>query len=130
MRILIIDDEMAALTKMKILLSAYGRCTLSTNAAQALDLCSKAITEKLPFDLITIDIHLGEVNGNELLEQIIQMETTQAVPAAKKIMVTAAGTAENLVMAFGKGCDAFLVKPIKRDALDQKMSSLGYAKKG
>ncbi|MGD9209833.1 MAG: response regulator [Desulfobacteraceae bacterium] len=128
MRILIIDDEIAALTKMKILLTPYGKCTLCTNGVQALKIYSKAIDDQQPFDLITIDIHLGEVNGNELLGQIIQLETDKNVPVVKKIMVTASGTAENLVTAYGKGCDAFLVKPIKRDALDQKMSALGYTK--
>ena len=41
MKILIIDDEMAALTKMKVLLSAYGECVLSTNAGQAQQLADR-----------------------------------------------------------------------------------------
>lgn len=128
MKILIIDDEMAALTKMKVLLSPYGECTLATKGPQALQLCQEAIASQSPFELITIDIHLGEVDGNELLEKISQLESKEQVPAATKIMVTAQGTAENLVLAHAKGCDAFIVKPVKRDALDQKMLSLGYEK--
>ncbi|MDA8139483.1 MAG: response regulator [Desulfobacteraceae bacterium] len=129
MKILIIDDEMAALTKMKALLAPYGDCTLCTNAAQALQLCTKSIKAGVAFELITIDIQLGDANGNDLLEKINQLELQERAPAAKKLMVTASGTKENLVMAYSKGCNGFLVKPVKRDALEQKMLSLGYAKK-
>lgn len=130
MKILIVDDEMAALTKMKALLVPYGECTLCTNAAQALQMCSRAIRGGVPFELITIDIQLGEADGNQLLERINQLEVLEHTPAAKKLMVTASGTKENLVKAYSKGCDGFLVKPVKRDAMEQKMLSLGYAKKG
>lgn len=130
MKILIIDDEMSALTKMKVLLTPYGDCSLSTHGHQALQLCRKAIDGGVPFELITIDIQLGDTTGHDLLEKISDMEATANVRAAKKIMVTASGTKENLIKARTKGCDAFLVKPVKRDALEQKMLALGYAKKG
>lgn len=129
MKILIIDDEMAALAKMKVLLAPYGECKLSTDAAKALQYCEKAIENGAPFELITIDIHLGDLDGNELLEKIKQIELEANVPAAKKIMITAMGTAENLLIAHTKGCDAFIVKPVKRDAIEQKMQSFGYAKR-
>ncbi|MBI5062913.1 MAG: hypothetical protein HZB87_05480 [Desulfatitalea sp.] len=35
MKILIVDDEMAALTKMKVLLGAFGESTLCTGSQQA-----------------------------------------------------------------------------------------------
>lgn len=129
MKILIVDDEMAALTKMKVLLAPYGECTLSTNAPQALRKCVKAVQGNVPFELITIDIQLGDVSGHELLEQINQLEKQQNVPAARKVMVTASGTKENLVRAYSKGCDGFLVKPVKRDDLEQKMLGMGFVKK-
>ena len=130
MKILIIDDEMAALTKMKILLSSYGECTLSTNAGQAIQLCSRAIKGGVPFELITIDIQLGEESGHDLLEDINLLEFQKNTNPAKKIMVTASGTKNNLVKAYSKGCDGFIVKPVKRDDLEQKMLSMGYVKKG
>jgi CheY-like chemotaxis protein len=129
MKILIIDDEMSALTKMKVLLSPYGECTLSTHGHQALQYCSKAIEGGVHFELITIDIQLGDTTGHELMERIKKMESDARVVPARKIMITASGTKENLVRAHTKGCDGFLVKPVKRDALEQKMLSLGYVKK-
>jgi CheY-like chemotaxis protein len=130
MKILIIDDEMTALSKMKLLLAPYGDCTLSAHSHQALQLCARAIQGGVPFELITIDIQLGDTNGHDLMEAIKEMEAKAKVTAAKKIMITASGTKENLMKAYTKGCDAFLVKPVKRDALEAKMLSMGYAKKG
>ncbi len=130
MKIMIVDDEMAALTKMKVLLSAFGECTLCTGSQQAVQLCAKAIEGGRPFELITIDIHLGQADGNDLLEQINQLEAKQRATPAKKLIITASGTKENLVKAYQKGCDGFIVKPVQRDALDQKMLSLGFVKKG
>ncbi len=128
MKILIIDDEMAALTKMKVLLKPYGDCVLCTNAGQALQICKDSIKNRGYFDLITIDIYLGSVNGNDLLHQINQLELREVVPSAKKIMITASGTKDNLMKAYNQGCDGFLVKPVKQDAMEQKMASLGYQK--
>ena len=127
MKILIVDDEMAALSKMKVLLSPYGDCTLSTNGHQALQLCAKAIQGGFPFELVTIDIRLGDASGHDLLEKIMALEATAKVPPSKKIMITASGTRDNLIKAHAKGCDAFLVKPVRRDALEQKLLAMGYA---
>ena len=126
MKILIIDDEMAALTKMKVLLSAYGDCTMVTNAPQALQQCAKAIQNGSPYDLITIDIQLPQTSGIHLLEAIIKLESSRGIPASRKIMVTASGTKENLIKSTVKGCDGFIVKPVKRDILKEKMTSLGF----
>lgn len=128
MKILIIDDEMPVLTKMKVLLSAYGECTLATTARQAIQLCTSALQENKPFDLITIDIHLKDVSGLDLLASINQIENETPLPPAKKVVVTAAGTKDNIIRAMIKGCDGFLVKPVKRDTLEQKLDSLGFAK--
>jgi CheY-like chemotaxis protein len=130
MKILIVDDEMAALTKMKVLLSAFGECTLCTGSQQAAQLCARAIEGAHPFDLITIDIHLGRAYGNDLLEEINQLEAKHRATPAKKLIVTASGTKENLVKAHQKGCDGFIVKPVQRDALEQKMLALGFVKRG
>jgi two-component system chemotaxis response regulator CheY len=126
MKILIIDDEMAALAKMKILLSRYGDCTLVTNGTQALQQCAKAIQDMTPFELITIDIHLPEISGIDLLSAISGLEKSRNTPQSQKIMVTASGTKDNLIRATCKGCDGFLVKPVKRDTVDEKMAALGF----
>jgi CheY-like chemotaxis protein len=43
-------------------------------------------------------------------------------------MVTASGTKANLVKAYTRGCDGFLVKPVKRDVLEEKLLGLELTK--
>ena len=64
----------------------------------------------------------------DILESFTQMEVEAEVKHAIKIMVTASGTKENLIRAYSKGCDGFLVKPVKRDTLDEKLQSFGFEK--
>ena len=128
MKILIIDDEITALTKLKVLLTAYGECTMSTKSEQALRLYENSIQKQAFFDLVLIDIHLSEASGLDILESFTQMEVEAEVPHAIKIVVTASGTKENLIKAYSKGCDGFLVKPVKRDTLDEKLQSFGFEK--
>jgi two-component system chemotaxis response regulator CheY len=129
MKILIIDDEMTILRKMETLLAPYGECVLATSADQALQLCAAAAKLGTPFGLMTIDIHLEQANGLDLLAAINKLENDRDLPAARKIMVTASGTKDNIMKAVVKGCDGFIVKPVKRDTLEQKMSGLGFVKK-
>jgi CheY-like chemotaxis protein len=129
MKFLVIEDEMTALIKMKAMLSAYGDSTGVTNGYQALEQCAAAIKKGAPFDLITIDIGLPEVSGLQVLQAINKLEADHQTPAAKKIMVTASGTKDNLIKAASSGCDGFMVKPVKKDTLEEKMATLGFEKK-
>jgi two-component system chemotaxis response regulator CheY len=129
MKILIIDDEATVLKKMEAILAPYGECVLATGADQALELCAAADKLGKPFDLITIDIHLKEANGLDLLAAINKLENDRTLPAARKVMVTASGTKDNIMKAVVKGCDGFIVKPVRRGTLEQKMLGWGFVKK-
>lgn len=129
MNILIIDDEPAVLTKMEAMLTPYGKCSQAASALQTMKLCADAVNGNVYFDLITIDIQLPDSNGIELLMSINQLEVKSNVAPAKKIMITSSSTKENLQKAFLNGCDGFMVKPVKRDTLDQKMQSLGFVER-
>jgi len=128
MKILIIDDEITALTKMKALLSAHGDCTMTTHAEQALRLFEAAIEDDTPFNLVFIDIQLSQSSGFDILDSLTQLEIQADVNASVKIMVTASGTKANLVKAYTRECDGFLVKPVKRDILEEKLRNLGLVK--
>lgn len=129
MNFLVIEDEMTALIKMKALLSAYGDGAGVTNGYQALEQCAAAIKKGTPFDLVTIDIGLPNVSGLQVLQAINKLEADHQIPASKKIMVTASGTKNNLVKAASSGCNGFMVKPVKKDTLEEKMAALGFEKK-
>lgn len=124
MRILVIDDEFAALKKLEVLLSEYGECNAATNGGQAKELFAEAIKEGRPYDLITIDIGLPDTSGLELLKFFCAVENKNSKFASKKIMVTGSGDPDNVLDA-GKLCDGYITKPIKKEVLHQKIGKLG-----
>ena len=128
LKILAIDDEFAALTKMKAMLSTFGECEVATSGAQTIDLIREAIQEGKYFDLITIDIELPDIDGIALLSEILR-EEKQYNLCAVKLMVSASSTPSNVCRAKKQNCDGFLVKPIKKDILHQKLHTLGVLQK-
>ena len=125
MRILVVDDEFVALTKMVTWLSEYGQCDVATNGKQAYDMFLKALGELKPYNLITIDIVMPGLNGFMLLKRICANEQNPRVPPSKKIMVSEQGCPSNVVNAGMNHCDAFIVKPVKKEILKNKLIEIG-----
>ncbi len=124
MRILVIDDEFAALKKLEVLLSEHGDCEVATNASQAKGRFAQAIKEGKPYDLITIDIGLPDTSGLELLKFFSLLESKSPKLSSKKIMVTGSADADDVLDA-SKYCNGYITKPIKKEVLTLKLKKLG-----
>lgn len=127
-RSLIIDDEFASLIKLKVLLSKYGSCETEMSAKKALQMFTEALNSDEPYTLVTFDINMPDVNGIKLLEEFTQLEEKFHKKHSIKIVISSSGTAENVIHAARKNCDAFIVKPAKREKVDQLLSDLGLSK--
>ena len=125
MRILVIEDEYVALTKMVDMMSEYGPSDAATNGSQALELFRVAMLQGQPYDLITIDIELPDMNGIQLLHELNEREASTGKRAVKFI-VSVASTTRNILQAAANHCDAFIVKPVKRAVLAEKMEQCGF----
>ena len=124
MRILLIDDEPVALTKLELMLRTHvGPCDTAVSGIKATERFVRAIGENRPYDLVTIDIDLPDITGLDLLKRFSALETKNRVAPSKKIMVTAHSNADFVIQARSH-CDAYLVKPIRRAALLEKISVL------
>ena len=71
------------------------------------------------FDLIILDVMLPGMNGLDVCRQIRKQNKTIAI-----LLLTALGTAENVVMGFESEADDYLVKPFKFIELLARMRSL------
>ncbi len=124
MKILVVDDEYVALKKLKTLLEDYGDVETATNGREALDMFSKAYWKNDLYDLYAIDIDMPDMTGLELLERINHQEKLLMVKTAKKIIVSAESTAENLAKTVKFEGDEFIVKPVKKQLLEKKLAGL------
>lgn len=123
MKMLLIDDEPIALTKLELMLTNVGDCDTAVNGVQATGHFVRSIRENQPYDLVTIDIELPDITGLDLLARFCELERKNGISPSKKIMVTAHSKVDYVVKARDK-CDAFLVKPIRKATLLEKIQSL------
>ena len=123
MRILLIDDEPIALTKLELMLTNAGTCETAGSGVEATEYFVKAINDNRPYDLVTIDIELPDITGLDLLNRFVELEQKNGIGAAKKIMVTAHSNVDFVVKAKDK-CDAFVVKPLRKATLLAKIEEL------
>lgn len=71
------------------------------------------------YDLIVLDVMLPGMNGLEVCRQVRKQNKTIAI-----LLLTALGTAENVVMGFESEADDYLVKPFKFIELLARVRSL------
>ena len=71
---------------------------------------------------------MPEMDGQEALKEIRSQEQNHGVlsiDGAKIIMVTALGDIKNVMKAYSSLCDAYIVKPIKKQQFIDELHKIG-----
>lgn len=103
-KILIVDDEENIREALREALEGHGYLlTTAENGAQALQLIHKQ-----QYNLILLDLILGDQDGIQLLRQIKRKS-----PRTEVVMITAYGTVETAVEALREGAYDYITKPIQ-----------------
>ena len=87
-----------------------------------------AVGEKAPFDLITLDVSMPGMNGQELLEHIRGKEAKEKVTKAdqvKILMITARMNMGTINACIKRGCNGYLTKPVSQAQLLQGLGKMG-----
>jgi len=131
MKFLIVEDDLNSRLLLEVYLSPYGTISTASNGKEALDAYVEALDKGEPFQLICMDIMMPEMNGHEALSEIRRIERERDLDLssrAKVIMTTALKDNVNAQKAYyEEGCQAYLVKPIKKKAVTDWLESLGLA---
>lgn len=117
-KILVIDDEKSIRNTLKEILEYEGHEV--QDAADGLEGLKKIEAEK--FDIVLCDIKMPKMDGLELLDKIMEIQSETPV-----IMISGHGTIETAVEAIKKGAYDFISKPLDlnrmlitlRNALDR-----------
>jgi len=128
MRILVVDDDYVSRVKLAQLLAPYGHRDSSPNGEIAIRLFEEAHKELAPYDLVTMDIGMPGMNGQEVLACLRERERGWGIPretAAKIIMITGRDSAKDVMSSYYEGCDGYLTKPIKSEALGKALAEAG-----
>jgi two-component system response regulator HydG len=120
MSIMIVDDEMIIRESFLHWFQKYGhKVEAAASGFEALD-----ILEKIPFDLMFVDIKMPGMDGIELLEKV-----KGEYPDTLVVIITAYGSIDTAVKAMKLGASDYLLKPFKPDQLSLVMEKIAHQKK-
>lgn len=121
MKSLIVEDEFISRAVLLEFLSPYGPCNVAVNGEEAIAAIERSLETGAPYDLICLDIMMpGCCSGTEVLAAVREREAQAGVmlgDGAKVFMTTALDDSEHVMASFRANCDAYLVKPVKREKL-------------
>lgn len=125
MRALVVDDSRAMRTAMRRMMEDFGFDVLEAgDGEQALDVLDGSADT---VDIALIDWHMPNMDG---LELVAAMQDQAELFRIRKMMVTAETDVRRIMEALRTGADEYLMKPVTRDALREKLDLLGFAAEG
>ena len=77
MRFLVVDDDFQARSLIQRLLHPYGVTEVATDGEEAVEAFRLAHKQGEPYDLITLDILMPNIDGQEALREIREIEKEQ-----------------------------------------------------
>jgi PAS domain S-box-containing protein len=114
-KVLVVDDNVSNQRILQGILSRWGmNVTLAESGVQALEQLSAAFTGAKPYALVLTDLHMPEMDGFSLVENIRQRKE---LSAATIMMFSSAGQRGDGARCQELGVSAYLLKPIRQSEL-------------
>jgi two-component system chemotaxis response regulator CheY len=120
MKTLVVEDDFTSSLLLQEILKHYGPTHTALNGQLAVEAVGKAIDAGEPYDLVTLDIMMPEMDGHEALAHIRALEEAKgiiAIRGAKIVMTTALDDSKNILASFKDQCDIYLTKPVDKAKL-------------
>ena len=125
MRFLIVDDSPIIRIVIRQCLLPYGQCDEAKNGKEALEKFTNCAEAGEYYDLICLDLQMPETDGIQALLAIRESERQRGLAKGAKVIVITAEDDRNVVLgAVQAGADAYVVKPVSRQALDKHVAAL------
>jgi len=131
MKSLIVEDDFTARKLLQIHLADFGDTFVAVNGAEAVQAVEESLNTGQPYDLICLDIMMPQMDGIEALKHIRQLEQDRGIgglDGVKVIMTTVKDQSSDIFGAFDTGCEAYIVKPVKKEKLVKEITNLGLIK--
>ncbi|MBK8100102.1 MAG: response regulator [Planctomycetes bacterium] len=129
MRILVVEDDFISRNLMVRFLTPLGTVETGEDGKKGVEAFEKALKKGSPFDLVTLDIMMPQMDGHAALQKIRALEKQIGVPQnlrARVLMTTALDDVKNITAAFRELCDDYVVKPVRKPVLFEKIAELGF----
>ena len=134
MRFLVIDDDFETRLLMQKMLSPFGLVDVATDGEEGIMAFTAALKENKPYSLITLDILMPNMDGQQTLRELREIEKERGLTAGKQtkvLMITGLDDSEEVHDAFSFGeTTRFIVKPIDKAVLLAEIANMGIALPG
>ncbi|GMV41274.1 MAG: two-component system response regulator [Myxococcales bacterium] len=127
--ILLIDDNP---DDVELTLRAFERCRVANqivvmeDGEKALDYlhCAGPYAERVPDlpEVVLLDLNLPRIDGHEVLRRIRADERTRRLPV---VILTSSQEARDLVLAYDRGANSFVRKPVAFEEFVESARQLG-----
>lgn len=129
MKILIVDDDLINRKFLKAMLMGVGDIELAKSGYEAIDMVKENIEKGSSYNVIFLDIMMPKFDGLQTLQGIRDLEAEKGITneeGSKIVMVTALADKQNVLSAFSKGCEYYLVKPVQQSKLFDLLNEMGF----
>jgi len=131
LRALIIDDDKVCRQRLLSMLQDFFECSFAVNGRKGLEAYIESRQQNNPYDFITLDINMPELNGHETLQAIRDWEnenSSDRVNGVKIIMITSERASKHIFSSFKHGCEAYVTKSDIGEKLLDEIAKLGLLK--
>ncbi|MCT4533884.1 response regulator [Halodesulfovibrio sp.] len=129
MKFLIVDDDFDSRRLVQKILHAYGYADLAADGEEGVEAFRQALQAGEPYDVITLDIMMPNIDGQDALREIRDLEKEYGIPpenSAKVIMISGLDDSQEVHDAFFLGdATSYIVKPIRKKVLIEEIQNLG-----
>jgi HD-like signal output (HDOD) protein/FixJ family two-component response regulator len=130
MRILIVDNEIVSIAKLKLIMKNFGDCETVENGQEAIAMFHNGHQNNEPFGLIMLEINLPDMDGIHVLSAVREAEKKlkiQQEQKAKILMVTSFRDKDRIVACIQSGCNDYIGKPFDIVVIRKKLARLGIS---
>ena len=122
MRTLVVDDDQICRTVLQHALAPYGPVAYALDGLSAVAEVARSLALGQPYDLITLDIMMPELDGQQTLKAIRRLEQLFGGEQRSSVAMTSAlDDKKNVLTAFREQAELYFVKPLR---LDQVVAEL------
>ncbi len=128
MKTLIVEDDATSRVALEEMLKEFGPVQLASNGKEGVDAVRSAFAAGRPFDLVCLDITMPELDGFEALKEMRGIEAVRGLKSRAEMrifMTTALDGVKNVIKAVSMSCDAYLLKPIEKAKLLERLDEFG-----
>jgi CheY-like chemotaxis protein len=118
MKLLVVDDDLAALDLVKALVEPLGYAVLALSDSRQAAECVK----EQEFDGVFVDVQMPKLDGFELTKLIRTSRSNSRIPI---VMITALEDVETMRQGYNSGVTFFLTKPFNAEKLRGLLLAMG-----